>query len=55
MLPNMDTTPPVTTTFEPCGVFVADEDTPVCTECGWLEIEHDSAPRAANKPRKLAA
>jgi hypothetical protein len=36
----MDTTPPVTTSYEPCTTFVAHDDTPVCTTCGWLDREH---------------
>jgi hypothetical protein len=36
----METTPPITTAFEPCGAFVADDGTPVCTACGWLDVEH---------------
>jgi hypothetical protein len=51
----METTPPVTTAFEPCGTFVADEDTPVCAACGWLDVEHDHVPLAADKPQRLAA
>jgi hypothetical protein len=50
MLRAMETTPPITTAYEPCGEFIADNDTPVCAECGWLEIEHKPAPS-----RKLAA
>jgi hypothetical protein len=55
MLRGMETTPPITTAFEPCEAFVTDDDTPVCAACGWLEHEHDHAPIAHDAPRRLAA
>lgn len=29
------------TTYEPCDGFSTDDaDSPVCADCGWLEVEH---------------
>jgi hypothetical protein len=26
--------------YEPCAEYTADGETPVCSTCGWLDIEH---------------
>ena len=32
----------ITITYEPCELFEADGEAPVCLACGWLDDEHSA-------------
>ena len=40
----------VSARFEACSEFGALDGSPVCAECGWLEIEHDHNAPDHNAP-----